>query len=96
MSMYWGMPLPCSTPDLVFKISTSYKYISSIFLVLAYFYSYISLKASCGACGVCYDCNNPECQCALPDGMKNCKMFPAEMKIDYIRLYQVEIIKMIL
>lgn len=30
-----------------------------------------------------------ECQCALPDGMKGCKNLPAEMKIDYIRLYQV-------
>jgi hypothetical protein len=30
-----------------------------------------------------------ECQCSLPDGMKNCKNLPAEMKIDFIRLYQV-------
>ena len=29
-----------------------------------------------------------ECQCTLPDGMKNCDNLPAEMKIDYIRLYQ--------
>jgi hypothetical protein len=30
-----------------------------------------------------------DCQCTLPEGMKNCKNLPAEMKIDYIRLYQV-------
>ena len=36
----------------------------------------------------CVDCNNPACQCALPDGMKGCAMFPTSMKIDYIRLYQ--------
>ena len=36
----------------------------------------------------CLDCQNPECQCALTDGMKDCKMFPTEMKIDYVRLYQ--------
>ncbi|RYY87742.1 hypothetical protein EON63_03555 [archaeon] len=29
-----------------------------------------------------------ECQCALPDGLKGCKNLPAEMKVDYIRLYQ--------
>lgn len=45
---------------------------------------------TCGACWICYDCSNPECQCTLPDGMKNCKNLPAEMKIDYIRVYQDE------
>ena len=30
----------------------------------------------------CVDCNNPQCQCALPDGMKGCKMFPTAMKIE--------------
>ena len=29
-----------------------------------------------------------DCQCSLPDGMKNCKNLPAKMEIDYIRLYQ--------
>jgi hypothetical protein len=29
-----------------------------------------------------------ECQCTLPEGMKNCKNLPAEMRFDYIRLYQ--------
>ncbi len=42
----------------------------------------------CPTCWRCYDCLNPECQCTLPDGMKNCKNLPAEMKIDYVRLYQ--------
>jgi hypothetical protein len=44
---------------------------------------------NCPCCWVCYDCTNPECQCTLPDGMKNCKNLPAEMQIDYIRVYQV-------
>ena len=33
--------------------------------------------------------SNAECQCTLPDGMKNCKNLPAKMEIDFIRLYQV-------
>eukprot|EP01038_Epipyxis_sp_PR26KG_P013556 gene13556-18192_t len=44
--------------------------------------------SACSMCWRCYDCTNPECQCTLPKGMRNCKNFPAEMKIDYIRLYQ--------
>jgi hypothetical protein len=44
--------------------------------------------AHCPMCWRCYDCTNPECQCSLPDGMKGCKNLPAEMSIDYIRLYQ--------
>ena len=43
---------------------------------------------NCPACGVCYDCHNPHCQCGLPEGMKGCGMFPTEMKIDYVRVYQ--------
>ena len=39
-------------------------------------------------CNVCMDCHNPDCQCGLPEGMKNCAMFPAEMLIDYVRIYQ--------
>ena len=42
----------------------------------------------CSACWLCYDCTNPECQCSLPNGMKNCKNLPAKIEIDYIRLYQ--------
>ena len=42
----------------------------------------------CPMCWRCYDCTNPECQCTLPEGMKNCKNLPAKMAIDYIRLYQ--------
>lgn len=42
----------------------------------------------CAACWHCYDCTNPDCQCALPKGMKSCKNLPAKMKIDYVRLYQ--------
>ena len=34
---------------------------------------------------------NAECQCTLPDGMKNCKNLPAKMEIDFIRLYQVSL-----
>ena len=44
--------------------------------------------ARCPMCWRCYDCTNPECQCTLPEGMKNCKNLPAKMAIDYIRLYQ--------
>lgn len=44
--------------------------------------------AHCPVCWRCYDCTNPDCQCSLPDGMKGCKNLPAEMKIDYVRLYQ--------
>jgi hypothetical protein len=43
---------------------------------------------SCDACWHCYDCTNPDCQCALPDGLKNCDSLPSQMKIDYVRLYQ--------
>ena len=45
-------------------------------------------KDECGACWLCYDCTNPECQCTLPEGMQGCKNLPAEMKVDFIRLYQ--------
>ena len=38
--------------------------------------------------GAITDCHNPECQCSLPDSLKKCANLPAEMKIDYIRLYQ--------
>lgn len=64
-----------------------------------------------GICDNCMDCQNPQCECGLPEvrrfflsiihfiftishfdvfvqGMKNCAMFPAEMQIDYIRVYQ--------
>lgn len=47
-------------------------------------------KDQCGACWICYDCLNPECQCSLPKGMQGCKNLPAEMSIDWIRLYQDE------
>ena len=48
-----------------------------------------SSDPSCQACmDQCYDCRNPDCQCAIPDGMKSCSIFPAEMHIDYIRVYQ--------
>ena len=43
---------------------------------------------NCAACWLCYDCINPECQCSLPLGMRGCKNLPAEMEIDYVRLYQ--------
>lgn len=44
--------------------------------------------SQCAACYKCYDCTNPECQCALPEGLKGCRVLPAEMHIDYVRLYQ--------
>ena len=44
--------------------------------------------STCSSCWICYDCTHPDCQCTLPNGMKNCKNLPAEMSIDYIRLYQ--------
>lgn len=34
------------------------------------------------------DCTNPDCQCSLPPSLQACANMPAEMKIDYIRLYQ--------
>lgn len=34
------------------------------------------------------DCHNPECQCSLPESLQQCANLPAEMKVDYIRLYQ--------
>lgn len=43
---------------------------------------------TCKACWHCYDCTNPECQCSLPEAMRRCKILPAVMKVDYIRLYQ--------
>jgi beta-glucanase (GH16 family) len=42
----------------------------------------------CSSCFVCFDCANPECQCSLPEGMRNCANLPTAMKIDYVRLYQ--------
>lgn len=44
--------------------------------------------ASCPACYRCYDCLNPDCQCSLPAGLKDCKNLPAELQIGSIRLYQ--------
>ena len=57
--------------------------------------------STCDMCWQCYDCTNPgmyviviylligaDCQCTLPDGMKECANLPAEMQIDFIRLYQ--------
>uniref|UniRef100_A0A7S1Y0E2 GH16 domain-containing protein n=1 Tax=Phaeomonas parva TaxID=124430 RepID=A0A7S1Y0E2_9STRA len=44
--------------------------------------------ATCGACFACLDCKNPDCQCALPPLLKNCAGLPAEMKIDFIRVFQ--------
>ena len=32
-----------------------------------------------------------DCQCTLPDGMKMCKNLPAQMELDFIRLYQVTV-----
>ena len=42
----------------------------------------------CPMCWRCYDCANPDCQCTLPQGMRGCKNLPAEMEVDFIRLYQ--------
>mmetsp|Transcript_24346 Transcript_24346/g.31787 ORF Transcript_24346/g.31787 Transcript_24346/m.31787 type:complete len:552 (+) Transcript_24346:194-1849(+) len=43
---------------------------------------------ACHACYRCYDCSNPDCWCAMPDGMKGCANFPGRYLIDYVRLYQ--------
>jgi len=34
----------------------------------------------------CFECNNPDCDCALPTGY--CDNFPANFEIDYVRVYQ--------
>lgn len=34
----------------------------------------------------CYECNNPDCDCALPVGY--CDNFPAFFEIDYVRVWQ--------
>lgn len=34
----------------------------------------------------CYECGNPDCDCALPTGF--CDNFPASFEIDYVRVYQ--------
>mmetsp|Transcript_10252 Transcript_10252/g.17148 ORF Transcript_10252/g.17148 Transcript_10252/m.17148 type:complete len:805 (-) Transcript_10252:212-2626(-) len=36
----------------------------------------------------CYDCRDRTCACAIPPGM--CSNFPADMLIDYVRVYQDE------
>jgi hypothetical protein len=36
----------------------------------------------------CFECGNPQCQCALPPGY--CENFPASFEIDYVRVYQAE------
>lgn len=34
----------------------------------------------------CFECGNPDCDCALPTGY--CDNFPANFEIDYVRVYQ--------
>jgi hypothetical protein len=34
----------------------------------------------------CFECGNPDCDCALPTGY--CENFPASFDIDYVRVYQ--------
>ncbi len=34
----------------------------------------------------CFECGNPDCDCALPSGY--CDNFPANFEIDYVRVYQ--------
>ncbi len=34
----------------------------------------------------CYECGNPDCDCALPTGY--CDNFPSSFEIDYVRVYQ--------
>eukprot|EP00934_Nitzschia_sp_Nitz4_P002925 Nitzschia sp. Nitz4//scaffold114_size70088//17202//19510//NITZ4_005972-RA/size70088-snap-gene-0.11-mRNA-1//-1//CDS//3329533408//2915//frame0 len=36
----------------------------------------------------CFECGNPDCECALPEGY--CKNFPASFEIDYVRVYQAK------
>ena len=36
----------------------------------------------------CYECDNPACLCALPNGY--CDNFPASFEIDYVRVWQAK------
>lgn len=36
----------------------------------------------------CFECDNPKCACALPEGY--CDNFPATFEIDYVRVYQAK------
>ena len=36
----------------------------------------------------CYECGNPDCECALPSGY--CDNFPASFEIEYVRVYQAK------
>jgi beta-glucan synthesis-associated protein KRE6 len=36
----------------------------------------------------CYECDNPACKCALPNGY--CENFPASFEIDYVRVWQAK------
>lgn len=36
----------------------------------------------------CFECGNPDCECALPSGY--CENFPASFEIDYVRVYQAK------
>ena len=81
ISHKWGMPEPCDRVDRDRdRDSTDNSNSNSN--------SNNYEKNKCGACWVCYDCTNPECQCSLPQGMQGCRNLPAEMEIDFIRLYQ--------
>jgi hypothetical protein len=36
----------------------------------------------------CFECGNPDCDCALPTGY--CENFPASFEIDYVRVFQAK------
>ncbi len=36
----------------------------------------------------CFECGNPDCDCALPSGY--CDNFPAQFEIDYVRVWQAK------
>lgn len=44
------------------------------------------LPCSAGCDCTCFECGNPDCECALPTGY--CENFPASFDIDYVRVFQ--------
>ncbi|CAM9984531.1 unnamed protein product, partial [Laminaria digitata] len=34
----------------------------------------------------CYDCKDPACRCAIPNGF--CSMLPSSFMIEHVRVYQ--------
>ncbi len=77
LSHNWGMPEPCPV-DSCSACWVCFDCKNPGTYVLS------KLQAS-------FNFYHPECQCTLPEGLQGCKSLPSEMKIDYIRLYQVSL-----